>query len=224
MMNFRVATAALIAILGDAAVGRYRVAGYQPDRQHADELEGMNRLVTVFFQQSGFAKQGSTLNGPTQNNITVGIILQVASAVSVDVLTLEDPESSDAERMAALAGAQDSAYLCDQSFDELSDIVYQIIMNATNKGFGLPKGTVVNRFIESITKDEPIRQTGSDGELFLLNGVIQLTCRVEEIVLGDETNIPNLSVDIVNQATADIVTGVEDTHTKTGVEVDPSNP
>ena len=178
------------------------------------------RSLKAFFQNGGFAKQGSTLNGPTQHNIIIGIILQVASAASMDVAVLEDPNSTDVQRLAALENSQNSALVCDQSFDELLDIVYQIIMSPLNRGFGLTKGTVVNRFVDSVTKDEPIRQTGSDGELFLLSGIIQLSCRVEETVVGDESNIPNESIDIVNQASADIIDPENvDTVTKTGIEI-----
>jgi hypothetical protein len=106
----------------------------------------------------------------------------VAKAASVDLTTLLNPVATAPQKAAALAAAQMAGLLADQSFDELVDIVFQVVMDNLNVDLLLPKGTISDRFIPEMRKDEPLPK----GKLVVLTGAIIFTCKVKEQVLGDE--------------------------------------
>jgi hypothetical protein len=115
------------------------------------------------------------------HNITMAIDLTVSKAAEGDLSTITNPASTPAQVAAALAVFQEASALADDSLDELIEIVYQIIMDGRNVDLQLPSGTISNRWIDQVRKDDPIPR----GEYVILTGSMQLTCGASEAVPGD---------------------------------------
>lgn len=208
-MNFRVIKDSLINdVLGPFAAGNFKLVGYQKQTKNADEFIDTNRSVQVFYSNSDFSKSKGRLNGPTQNDITFRIELTVVSPAKGDLSVINDPDSTPAEIAAALSSFQSSAFLADESFDELADAVYQIIMSGLNIDLQLDKGTVSDRWIGSIEKDQP----ESKGGYVSLTGAMILTCNTAEQVPGDTGTLANVFDTVIDIKDDDVE--------RTGVTVD----
>jgi len=207
MMQFRSVKDALKTILIDSAADRYRVIGFQRQEKASSEFTNNNRMVEVFFKNENFNLSRSRLNGPVGADVIVAIELTVSAEVKVDLSALESEFSTPAEKMAALAGMKEASNEADDSFDELAEIIYQIVMDARNIDLGLPDGDVANRWVGSIDKNDP----NPRGELVVLTGSLEFTCKVSEDVPGD-TGVPADSVFLQTEIKDDPVQ-------KTAVEV-----
>ena len=194
---------ALKSILGAAAGGRYTVEGFQRQAHGAEEIVGNLRHVTVFYRQGAFDRSRSGwLQGPFQHGMTFAVQLQLAAPAKIDVASIENAQSAQ-EFMSALGGMEEAAANADALWDELSGIVYGILMSPLN----MIPGTA-DRWISSIQKDNPAPR----GEYVLLTGTMDYTCTGPETVTGAVGVAPTEGVDIDLQATADI----------TGATVDPA--
>lgn len=168
-------------VLGPAEDGRFQTIGFQRQTNDAEDSLDNLRHVQVFWSSSDFPKRGSGLQGPYKNEASYKIELSAAKAVEIDLEILNDDLATDAERATALASFQEAADLVDESFDELVDIIYQIIMDARNIDLGMPKGVVAERWLSQARKDDPI----PSGELAMLTGSMVLTCSISEEAPGD---------------------------------------
>lgn len=183
MMQFRTVKTSLIDnVLGPAAAGRFVTVGFQRQSSAADQKLDSSRTVQVYFAESDFSRRGSGLSGPVKSRVTFRVDMSVAKAATGDLSVINNPVSTPAQIQAALAAFQEASDLADQSFDELVDIVYQIIMDARNVDLGLSKGDVGSRWVESVSKDTPLPR----GDLIVLTGSMRITCEVSEDILGDE--------------------------------------
>lgn len=194
MMNFRTIKEALVLLLGSEAAGRYRTIGYQEQGQSAEEVLGVLRSVQVFYTRGAFPKNAGSINGPTEHEITFTLDLTVSAPSEGPLSVLNDPGATPAELIAAIAAFREAADVADYYFDEFADILYQIIMDARNQDLGLPLPEVpppdpdnrlkriADRWIGSIDKNPPQPR----GEYVILTGTMQLTCSIDEQVLGDE--------------------------------------
>lgn len=181
MMNFRVIKAALVTLLGDAEASRYETIGFQRKVVSAKEAHAL-RKVQVYFASGQLPKSSGRVNGPVQHVITYRVELRVASAAVGDLAPLaEGSGATDGQRADALTAFQEAAEIADDAFDELVDIIYQIIMDARNVDLGLAIGIVAERYIAEIQKDNPVPQ----GQYVMLTGSMDLTCRTDEQVDGD---------------------------------------
>lgn len=181
MMNFRIIQQAIVSILGAAAAGRFQTIGYQRQTKGASEVRGSNRMVQCFFSEGAFPKTAGRMTGPTQHNMTFSIGLTVSAPATADLTTINNPASTSAQISAALLAMQEASSLADESFDELAEIVYQILMDGLNLDLGLSKGGVSNRWVTAIRKDAPAPQ----GSLVVLTGSVEYTCNAAEQVTGD---------------------------------------
>ena len=207
-MNFRVAKNALRDILGAQAANRFNVIGFQRQEKSAEEFIGVNRLVEVYFKSESFDRGNGRLNGPTQGDVSIAIELTTSAAAKADLTIFQNPASTEEQLSAALLAMSEASVIADESFDELADAVYQIVMSGVNLDLGLPKGTIANKWISTINKDDP----NPRGQLVTLTGSLVFSCRVSEDVPGDDTG-----KDI---ATIDTELGIqEDTIQKTGTSV-----
>jgi hypothetical protein len=179
-MQFRTVKAAIVSVLGAAEAGRFRTIGHQSQSQGAETIKGSLRSVRVYYGAGNFPKNSGSITGPNQHDISFNIELAVSEPTKVDLAVLDNPASTDGQRAAALLAATEADELADASFDELADIVYQILMDARNSEFGL-QDEVANRWVQSINKD----QIGRVGGLCTVTGTIQLTLRVAEDIVGD---------------------------------------
>ena len=168
-------------VLGPAEDGRFQTIGFQRQTNDAEDSLDSLRHVQVFWSSSDFPKRGSGLQGPYKNEISFRIEMSAAKAAEIDLEILNDELATAAEKATALASFQEAADLVDDSFDELFDIVFQIIMDARNIDLGMPEGVVAERWISQAKKDDPIPA----GELAMLTGSAVLTCSVSEQAPGD---------------------------------------
>jgi hypothetical protein len=184
MMQFRQTKKDLTTMLGNAAQGRFRVVGYQVQTIDAAEILDANRRVQVFYGEGDFEKSHASLNGPTEHDTTYRVELAASQPVKVNLAVLKDETATQAQIAAALDCFQDSSSLVDDSFDELLDIVYQILMDGRNIYIGSegPPYKVKNRWVSGLRKDDPVPQ----GEYVVLTGAVMFTCRLTEEVTGDE--------------------------------------
>ena len=180
-MNFRVIAAAGTSLLGLAATGRYTVIGYQRQGVAASEVKGSNRRVHFYHSQSDFPKSKGRQTGPVQNELTFNVDLIVSAAARVNISAIDAPGATPAQIQTALSGLQEASFIADQMFDELSELVYQTLMDGRNFDLGLGKGVVSNRWVDFARKDDPTPR----GNLVVLSGRLQYTCQTVEVVTGD---------------------------------------
>ena len=208
-MMFRVIKDSLINnVIGPAACEKFVVVGFQRQSKNALETVDQLRTVQVFYAASKFPKSSGRLNGPTQNDLTYRVEFTVSSAAKGDLSVINDPASTVEQVSKAISDFQEASELADCSFDELVDDVYQIIMDARNTDLGLDRGSVSNRWIDSVIKDQPQPK----GSHVTLTGYMELTCRTAEQVPG-ATGVPGG----INDITIDIQ---DDDVERTGVLVD----
>ena len=181
MMNFRTIKDSIINILGTAEAGRYQTIGFQRQTKAVQEAKDSNRMVTVYYSAGQFPENAGRRTGPVQHDITFRVEFTVAKAAQADLSVLNNPASTNTQRMAALTAAQEAALLADISMDELIEIIYQVFMDARNYDMGLSIGTVANRWISSVRKDEP----RTKGDLVELTAAMTLTLRTAEQITGD---------------------------------------
>lgn len=179
-MAFRTIKDEIVALLGAAAAGRFRVIGYANDAVDATEIRGSNRSVQVYNASGDFSKKSGGLAGPVQHDVTVRIECMASAVAKVDLLALEDPTSTAGEIAAALAAMQNASALADDAIDELIDIVFQIVMDARNRDIGHSSPTA-NRWISDWRKSAPLPR----GEHVTIAAQMDLTYRIDESVDGD---------------------------------------
>jgi hypothetical protein len=182
MMNFRKIKLSITGnVLGPAEGGRYRTIGYQKQNTDVEDVLGKNRTVQVFFSSSDFPKNASGLQGPFKHEISYRIELAVAEDSAVNLAALKDENATDADREKAWKSFIEAGDAADDSFDELAEIVFQVLMDARNIDLGLPVGDVSDRWVGQIRKDEP----EPTGEFVMLTGAMMLTCSTSEAANGD---------------------------------------
>ena len=182
MMNFRKIKISITGnVLGPAEAGRYRTIGYQKQNTDIEDVLGKNRTVQVFFSSSDFPKNASALQGPFKHEMSYRIELAVAEDSAVNLAALKDVEATDADREKAWKSFVEAGDAADESFDELAEIVFQVIMDARNIDLGLPVGDAADRWVGQIRKDEP----EPTGEYVMLTGAMMLTCSTSEEAKGD---------------------------------------
>lgn len=190
-MKFRIIKAAVKTLLINSAAGLYKVAGAQKQSKSADEFIGNNRLVQVYYSRGTFPKRGGSMHGNNNHEITLKLDFTVATPAKGDIATLNNANSTAGQLQTALTNIAYASDLADDLIDELFDIVYQIIMNAENIHLGITTSdTVANRWITDFQKDEPVPR----GELLVLTGSCNLTCKAIELVPG-ETPVTGNSID-----------------------------
>ncbi len=181
MMNFRTVNQAIIDALGDAAAGRFQVVGYRRQVKDAEGVRNNSRMVQSFYSSGDFPKSAGRQTGPAQHNMTFSIGLTVSAPARVDLSAINNPTATAPQISAALAALQEGAAVADNLFDELAEIVYQILMDGRNFDLGLSVGTVSKRWVDSIRKDQPT----PEGSLVILTGTVQYSCNTVEQIPGD---------------------------------------
>ena len=196
----------MITILGNAAANRYQVIGYQRQEKGAEEFTKTNRMVEVYWRTSNFDKRKGRLNGPVNNDMTLSIELTASAASSVDLAVIDNPASTPVQIEAAMVGFKEASDIADDSIDDLFEVIYQIIMDARNIDLGLPEGQVANRWVSTMTKNDP----NPRGSLVVLTGLVDFNCDAEEQVPGDAGEPGVNPIDMAMEIN-------EDTVQKTGV-------
>jgi hypothetical protein len=180
-MIFRQVKTKLVEGLEAASGGQYRTLGYQDQGKAAEALVDNNRSVQVFYQSGTFSKTSGGRAGPITHEMSFKLELSVGGIATGDLATIDDPNSSDLQRSAAIAAFKHATAQADEKLDELIDIVFQIMMNVELRFAGLSRGLVANTWIDRIEKSEPIQM----GQHVALIANMDFTLRASETVSGD---------------------------------------
>ena len=189
-MQFQAVRDAIETTLNTDAATRYQVVGYQVQGTSAEER--ITPTVAVYYGAGAFPKSGGSTAGPNKHDTTFRLEFTAVALPEGDLATLQDENATPAQLAVALASFQNAAREADRVLDQLFSDVYGVIMDARNELFGLAVGAVSSRWVGSINKDNPVPK----GEMVMLTGSAQLTCTVEETVLG-ETGLAGIDFDTV---------------------------
>lgn len=206
MMQFRTIKNALVDLLAANAAGRFRVVGAQSQGVSASEIKGVKRAVQVFYSVGKFPGSAGGYGSRTHTMMfTVG--LYVSAAAKADLSAINTVGATHQQVSAALAALQESSAVADLLWDELAEIVFQIISDGKNQNLGLPIGNVASLWISDIVKEDPVPA----GSLVALEGRVVVSLNTSEDVTGDT---PTVASDITT-ALSIFGDGVQ----KTGVTV-----
>lgn len=206
-MKFITIRDAITTTLGDAAAGRYRVLGYQENGRSAESVLDDERLVQVFYQSGSFPETASGLSGPFNHKMTFTFQFEVASRTEVDLTVLLNPASTAADVQAAWAALKPAEAAANEAMDELFDIVWNVVMDARERDFGL-SDPIGSRWLNDFRKESVIPR----GEYAVITAAAQLTCNETELVTGETPT----AIEIIDTQ-IDIA---DDDVEKTGVIVD----
>lgn len=179
-MQFQTIRDAIEATLNTDAAGRYQVIGFQVQGTSAEER--VVPTVAVFYGSGDFPQSGGSIAGPNKHETTFRLEFTATAPSEGDLATLQNDAATEAQLAIALATFQDAARDVDRILDQLFSDVYGVIMSALNETFGLPIGELSSRWVGQFNKDNPVPK----GEVVMLTGSAQLTCVVDEPVLGEE--------------------------------------
>lgn len=214
-MNFETLQQNIVDILGAAAAGRFRVVGFQPKSDNVDEYLDNNRLVSVYFSESQIPENMGGLQGPIHFEPIYRIELFVSADAKGDLAVIDNPSSTPAQLTTAIGNIKLAEKLADDSWNELAGIVYQILMDGRNRDLDLPVGIASSRWINNFRKDRPAEISLTRGILggryVTITGSMDLTCVLEETIVGDTGVAGNIFDNVIDQ--------VDDDNEKTGVQV-----
>jgi len=180
-------------VLGPAEKGRYRTVGAQRQAKAAEEILGYKREIITYYHSGDIPKGAGSNAGQAQHDCSFRIELAVAMENEANLAVINDPSSTIEQVGAAIQASADASFLADRSMDELIAIAYQILMDPKNYDLGLKPGSVANRWVSAIQKDDVI----TEGEYVVLTASILLTCRVAEDVVGDAGVSGDFTIDTV---------------------------
>lgn len=180
-MLFRQLNQAIITLLGENEYGRYQTIGYQRQKKSEQDAKGTKRLVQVYYNAGEFPKGAGRGTAATRHDMTFRIEFTVSALAKVDLTIINNPEATPNQLQAALEKTLEAAKLADDSFNELVNIIYQILMNPVNYDFGFDKGLFSSRWVNQVQKDDPIER----GQLVVLVGSMLLTVITEEQISGE---------------------------------------
>jgi hypothetical protein len=213
MMNFREIKDAIVTLLGNNQGSDFRTIGFQRQKRSAQEFENDDRLVQVLYLEGEFPSRSNSNIYSSKHQLRFNIEFTVSGAATGDIEKATDTAASARERSQAIENIKEATEKVDTQLDELIERVYQILMNAENRDFGLNKGVVSGRTIERIRKDDTIE----DGTLIVKTGMMDLTCTTIEEIAG------NVDPDPGSEKTIDTEIGISADETsddvqKTGTE------
>ena len=172
---------ALLSLLEANASGRFSVEGFQRQSHDAESLLGNLRHVTVFYRSGQLDKARSGwLQGPFRHAMTFQVELKLAAQASADLRILMDPNATPQAFASALAASDSAAHQADILWDELSGILFGILLDPRNSQT-LGGVQISDRWISNINKESP----PPVGEYVLLTGTMDYTCTVTESVAGE---------------------------------------
>ena len=211
MMYFQTVKAAIQTLLiSQATAGRFTVRTYQQAKREAETIKEYNRQATVFYKSGNFAPGSRPGSGVTQHDMTFQVEMAVAAASSVDLRTLDDPESTNQQRQSALGAFLDAGQHADNLMDDFWNVLWNILQDPLNGDLGLPPGSVADIPGSVRVNDFEKSDVGRDGQYAALVGTFTFKVRCTEKPAGDQTNQPLNTIESDIQPSSDIQTGVLD--------------
>ena len=182
-VNFiRVKQALISNVLAPKANGRFRIVDAQRQAVGSEEIEDDSRLLMVYYSAGDFRLgNASRVTGPTNHDLTFKLDFSVSAGVTGNLNILQNQDATPEQISAAIRSLGTGSAAADDLMDEFFALVYQIVMDPVSYDMGLPKGFVVNRWMDNFTKDNPEPK----GDLVVLTAQATLTCRVSEDFVGD---------------------------------------
>ena len=204
----------VVALLGAQAAGRFQVIGYQQQKKPAETIID-NPLVQCFIDSADIDWSRSSRNGPKEHEIRIKIQFTISQPAKADIATLEDEDSTDAQRATALSNLTSPAVETTLALYAAWSAVFEILDDARNLTFGLPTGSISDKSYSEFKQDEfPSR--GGPG---ILTATSFLEFRVKEAQLGltpvEPSGVIN-DADIIGAGTDEVTDDV----TKQGVYVE----
>ncbi len=183
---------AVVALLGSQAAERFQVIGYQQQKKPAETTID-NPLVQCWIDRAEIDWGRSPRNGPKEHEVGIKIQFTVAQPASVDIATLEDSSSTDAQRATALSNLTSPAVETTTALYAAWSAVFEILDDARNLTFGLAAGAISDKSYSNFKQDEfPPR--GGPG---ILTATSMLEFRVKEAQIGEIGVQPD---EVVNNA------------------------
>jgi hypothetical protein len=177
------AIAGLREFLAANSDGKYYVVNAQKQSENSKELRG-RMSVQVFHQSGVFNEDKSTANSTTYYDALAAIKLTVSVPCKVNLAVLDDPGSTDQERIDALAEMLDGENEADTQIDRLFSYIWRLTLGGPGQRFGLNKKpyTIANRWGKDFKKDKPFKS----GSLVVLNGMFVIGFQVNDLPIGVE--------------------------------------
>ena len=190
-MTLAVVTAldTVVALLDAQSAGRFSVIGYQRQTKPA-ETRINDVLVQCFIESAEIDWNRCTRNGPKEHEVRIRVQFTVAQPASADVATLIDPSASDSARAAALANLVSADQATSTALYAAWSAVFEILDDARNQTFGLPKGAISDKSFSEFRHDEP----GARGGLAVNTANAFLVFRVKEAQLGEAGYTPDPAI------------------------------
>lgn len=197
-MSFRVIKSSIVSILktardaGGIYAGKYSVIGFQKEIQSAEEVEGNNRTVQVYYDAGSFDGAPNNIN---KHDMTFKFDLTVGSSGKIDLSGLESA-TSDAQRATIISNAQEALSVADDSLDEFIEIVFQVLMAGDNIRLGVDEestGVLANtRMVKNVQKNEPVPK----GEYAIVSATLTMACESsEELISTTEVEATDIKTD-----------------------------
>lgn len=165
---------------GGQFVGQFFVYDYQVQTSSAGpELSKPSPFlgtVYAFLASENPDSKLSDIKRAISEN-TIAIQLRSGALSTIDLSVLDDPESTQLQRDAALTAIDPGARIANARMDSLYSLMRNIIMALDNQQLG--SSEIIGRpFVSEFRKGDPVR----NGEIFTVDGIIM----VDGIQLTDE--------------------------------------
>ena len=180
-----VALDACVALLGSQADSRFQVIGFQRQKKAAETSVDL-ALVQCWIDTADVDWERSSRNGPKEWSVRIEIQFTVAQPATLDVATIQDVNSTPAQRTAALLALVEPAQNAAKELYSAWGAVNEILDDARNEDLGLPTNAISDKSYSNFQQDKlPPR-----GGLAVLTATSFLEFRVKEAQLGDLGNEP----------------------------------
>lgn len=205
---------AAVALLGSQAAGRFQVIGYQRQKKPAETLFNLP-LVQCWIANDDVNWDRVSATAPNIKEVRITVQFTVSQPAKADLLTLEDPSSTDNQRAAALVNLTTPAFETTKVLYEAYAAVSEILNDARNYRLGLTAKIIQEKEYDNFQQDEfPSR--GGPG---ILTATSTLSFRVDQAQLGDLGNQPASVVSDADLSGVSTDQAEEDTVSKAGVNV-----
>jgi len=205
---------AAVDLLGSQAAGRFHVIGYQLQKKPAETLFNLP-LVQCWIANDDVDWDRVSETAPNVKEVRITVQFTISQPAKADLITLEDPNSTDNQRAAALVNLTNPAVETTEILYEAYAAVSEILNDARNYRLGLTARIIQGKRYDNFRQDEfPSR--GGPG---ILTATSTLSFRVDQAQLGDLGNQPDKVVNNADLKGVSIDQEDEDTDSKAGVIV-----
>jgi hypothetical protein len=214
-MSLAVVTAlsAVVNMLESQAAGRFTAIGFQRQKKPA-ETRIDDVLVQCWIDSANIDWNRSSRKGPKEHEVSIKVQFTVAQPATGDIATLANPNAMDAQRATALVNLTATDQQTSGALYAAWSAVFEILDDARNQTFGLPKGSITDKSFSNFRQDEP----PSRGGLAINTATATLDFRVKESQLGESGSEPDPAI-YDNTLQGSSFNKIVDEDTQTGVTI-----